>query len=131
MLAADNKCYTALEAMSINESLLQKTQKPQSLTQFDANQAPEKIHTLLPEAYRTFANSNNNDFNLGTQRTTFYAQQQFDANQEPEKVHTLVPESYRYVPTDITRNPRQRTTFYAEEQHAVDPNSPVEKIEYP
>ena len=32
---------------------------------------PEKIQTLIPEAYRTLANSNKYVMNLGTQRSTF------------------------------------------------------------
>jgi hypothetical protein len=56
MLAADNKCYSEHEAMIVNNSLLQKGSGIKSLVQFDANQEPEKIHTLIPEAYRTLAN---------------------------------------------------------------------------
>jgi hypothetical protein len=37
-----------------------------NLAQFDANQEAEKVHTLIPEAYRTLANDGSYDFNLGT-----------------------------------------------------------------
>jgi hypothetical protein len=46
----------------------------ESMVQFDANIEPEKIHTLIPEAYRTTANDGSYVFNLGTQRSTFYNQ---------------------------------------------------------
>lgn len=35
---------------------------------------PEKIHTMIPEAYRTLANSKGYVMNLGTQRSTFNLQ---------------------------------------------------------
>jgi hypothetical protein len=41
---------------------------------FNANIEPEKIETLIPEAYRTTANDRSYVFNLGTQRSTFYNQ---------------------------------------------------------
>jgi hypothetical protein len=33
----------------------------------------EKIHTLIPEGYRTLANDGSYVFNLGEQRSTFFA----------------------------------------------------------
>lgn len=89
---------------------------------FDANQAPEKVHTLVPESYRTVAHEINPN---PAARTTFYAQNQtnatqgslvqFDANIEPEKIHTLIPEAYRTLANDgsYTFNlGTQRSTFF-------------------
>lgn len=100
---------------------------------FNANIEPEKIHTLIPEAYRTSANNGKDVFNLGNQRTTFYADTetenapapnnstniQFDANIEPEKIHTLIPEAYRTTANDgryVFNLGTQRTTFYAQQE---------------
>jgi hypothetical protein len=41
---------------------------------FNANQEPEKIHTLIPESYKTLSDEGDYFQNLGTQRTAFYAQ---------------------------------------------------------
>jgi hypothetical protein len=38
---------------------------------FDANVEPEKIHTLVPEGYRTVANMQDYVMNLGEQRSTY------------------------------------------------------------
>jgi hypothetical protein len=35
---------------------------------------PEKVHTLIPEAYRTLANDGSYVFNLGEQRSTYNVQ---------------------------------------------------------
>lgn len=45
-------------------------QKEQALSQFNANSEPEKIHTLVPESYRTVATDINPAPSV---RTTFYA----------------------------------------------------------
>ena len=70
---------------------------------FDANIEPEKIHTLIPEAYRTLANRKDYVFNLGEQRSTFNVQTDadMDPNSEPEKI--LVPQ---------TTHSRYHTTYY-------------------
>lgn len=96
-------------------------QNKQSLSQFDANIEPEKVQTLIPEAYRTQANVINRN---PVSRTTFYAQEnkdnnmvQFDANIEPEKIHTLIPEGYRSLANDGSYQfnlGTQRSTFFAQ-----------------
>jgi hypothetical protein len=63
----------------------QNLNQVQSSAEFDANIAPEKIHTLIPEAYRTVANDGSYVFNLGEKRTTFFAQ---NPNAPPEKIET-------------------------------------------
>jgi hypothetical protein len=98
------------------------TAPAQALSQFDANGEPEKVQTLIPEAYRT---STNDIVRNPTARTAFYAQEkakdnnlvQFDANIEPEKIHTLIPEAYRTLANDGSYDfnmGTQRSTFFAQ-----------------
>ena len=90
----------------------------QSRGAFDANIEPEKVHNLIPEAYRTSANDGQYAFNLGTQRTTFYAQGR-DPNDAPEKIETHEdPHSSHH------------TTYYAQNltngtQQALSQNDPA------
>jgi hypothetical protein len=89
---------------------------------FNANIEPEKIETLIPEAYRTQPHAITRN---PERRTTFYVQNatnassssfvQFDANIEPEKIHTLIPEAYRTTANDrsyVFNLGTQRSTFY-------------------
>lgn len=108
------------------------SQKGQALAQgegegegFNAGGEPEKIHTLIPEAYRNTANNKDDVLNLGEKRSTFFSQQstpdnaanvQFDAGIEPEKIHTLIPEAYRNSANDkedLLNLGEKRSTFYA------------------
>jgi len=106
---------------------------------FDANQAPEKVHTLIPESYRNAPNALVRNAPI---RTTFYGQMaqtegdagaKFNTNIEPEKVHTLIPEAYRTSANDAEYEMNlgtQRSTFFgqqnAPEQAAVQFNAGAE-----
>jgi len=80
-----------------------------NLVQWDANQGPEKVHELIPEAYNTVSNSGDMGvLSYPHIRTAFYvqteeepAQPAFNANQGPEKVHVLQ-----------TKHAKSHTTFY-------------------
>lgn len=88
---------------------------------FNANSEPEKVQTLIPEAYRTTAHT---IVPNPAARTAFYADKkggeqnlaQFDANIEAEKIHTLIPEAYRTLANDgsyVFNLGEQRSTFLA------------------
>jgi hypothetical protein len=88
---------------------------------FNTNIEPEKLQTLIPEAYRTTANAGDYVFNLGEQRSTFFAQKEggdsFNTNIEPEKLQTLIPEAYRTTANagDYVFNlGEQRSTFFSQ-----------------
>jgi len=94
--------------------------KTSKLVMFDpSGEEPEKIQTLIPEAYRTLANQGKNVFNLGTQRSTFNVQLDEDlkfdpAATEPEKIQTLIPEAYRTLANSgkyVFNLGTQRSTF--------------------
>ena len=116
----------------------QKNADDDELVQFNANIEPEKIHTLIPEAYRTVANADDYIMNLGEQRSTFYAQLdsdvKFDANIAPEKIHTLIPEAYRTLANDPSYPFNlgvNRSTFNVQLGSEFDPNSEPEKVLVP
>jgi len=99
-----------------NESLVQQESK------FNANSEPEKVQTLIPEAYRTTAHTIVPNPEV---RTAFYAEKtgaeqsltQFDANIAPEKVHTLIPQGYKSLSdngTYVMNLNEQRTAFYSQ-----------------
>lgn len=92
--------HCEFEAELIKKQQQAKLMQVASKTKFDpAATEPEKIQTLIPEAYRTEANKGGFVLNMGNQRTTFYGQQQSKADppkdekkatvEAPEKVETF------------------------------------------
>lgn len=89
--------------------------------EFNANIEPEKVHTLIPGAWRKLSNDKKYTLNLGEQRTAFYTQLDsdvnFNANIEPEKIHTLIPGAWRKLSNDkkyVMNLGDQRTAFYTQ-----------------
>jgi hypothetical protein len=69
-----NDSNATAQALVHNANATNASQPATALAQsdFDANQEPEKIHTLVPESYRSVAND---IIRNPTQRTAFYAQE--------------------------------------------------------
>jgi hypothetical protein len=117
----NGNCY--FTATSFSQTLAQADPS------FNANIEPEKIHTLIPEAYRTTANDGRYVFNLGEQRTTFYAQES-DPSGPPEKIeHHEDPHAHHhttYYAQNISNSTQQALT---QAEPAFNANIEPEKIE--
>lgn len=139
-LMADGNCGFTAHNLNARQNLGQR----QNLAQFNANIAPEKIHTLIPEAYRTLANDGSYDFNLGTQRTTFFSQQEqkeaakTDPNQYNNWWYTYHHEAPEKVESFNWPIAARHTSFYADHKNATslaqqqsqfDANSAPEKVQ--
>lgn len=103
---------------------------------------------MIPEAYRTLANSPKYAMNMGTQRTTFYAQGDDKKKDKEEKEEPIIPtEPEKVQQFDYARS-RTRTSYYGQNQaqtqakqeappkkavkvaSGFDANIPPEKVQY-